>query len=238
MILTFEAADRAARLAEHPTFPSVIAEERLTTWDGFARKLVYRSAYDGRHEPENYGIHCAELILILERDGRAVEGGVMTGWHMPHNERAVAEHEASWLRDHPTYQPMHGLNGLHVGHHSPTPPRYWSDDDEWDHEGPTSTDCDITGGVCYFDCSGLAGNDFAVALAGEGWMAAWEMLRDWYRHSFLESDGIHYMGRVYTGFNSRTEGAPLWSAYTRGNWELERERRLRRREDAIATHGA
>lgn len=146
MILSFESADRAAKLAEHPTFPSVVAEERLTPWEGFDRKLVYRSAYDGRHEPENYGIHCAELILILERDGRAIEGGVMTGWHMPHNERAVIDAEVKWQLKEPGRSSLHGL--------------------------------------------------------------------------------------------SRTETAPLWSEYTTGHRELERERRLRRREDANAAASA
>jgi len=230
--LSFEAGERGQRIAAHPTFPAAEATERLEPWDGFERQMTYRSAYDGTGEPENYGIHSAELVLILKGEHGAIEGGVITGWHMPHVLDRIAVKERAWLLKHPGTPLLSGLSGLHVGHHSPRPPRYWAgyDDDDVHGEGPISTECPLTGGDCYFDSSGLAGENFAVALAGEGWQAAWNMLASWYDHTFLESDGTHYHGRIYTGWNSPTQDRPLWSEYTTGHRELERERRLKEKE--------
>lgn len=206
--LNFEAEQRGMRLKENPTFPAIRNTIDLPEWEGFRRAMIFVSAYDGRHEPQNYGVHCADFCFVLVGEHGAISFEMFTGWHLPHVAERIEE----------------GPTGAAVNRHSPRPPR-WAEADDW-VGGPN--DCDWTDtGKCYSDGSNLAGDDILVALVGEGWEAMWRELRSWYQHTFLNSDGSCYHGRIYTGHGSRTVDSPLWSAYTRGQLELERDRRIR-----------
>jgi hypothetical protein len=54
------------------------------------------------------------------------------------------------------------------------------------HEGqePMSSECDILGGTCYYDGSGLAADRLIPAFLERGTDAVWEKLTEWYTDRF------------------------------------------------------
>jgi hypothetical protein len=140
--------------------------ERITT--------VY-PAYDKRNpDPtKNYGIHSAELKMVLKGELGAVQFLLYTGWYLEHVARELysnqrRDYEYSYFTPQPA----------DLGYHSTTP-RY---------EGqPPSDECEyLEGKPCYYDGSSLNARKPYELLITLGSEAVWKYLEEYYIEKFGE----------------------------------------------------
>lgn len=128
-----------------------------------SREIEFTPAFDKRHpDPsKNYGIHGASMRWCLKGEHGAIQFVVFTDWHLPH----VTEE----LKAKGSFQePM----AADIGYHSHVP-RY---------EGQTllEQDCDVIGGPCYYDGSGLQAEEGLRLLITEGSEAVWRWMEEYY----------------------------------------------------------
>src|SRR5688572_4954779 len=105
------------------------------------RVVEFSPAFDKRHpDPkQNYGVHGVELRMVQVGEQGAVQFLLYTNWMLPHVEK---EQDSRW-HDHTLCHPM----PADLGYHSKVP--------TYEEQSMTDTDCKYTGGVCYYDGSGL-----------------------------------------------------------------------------------
>lgn len=145
--------------------------------NGFTRWVEFEDAYDKRNidSAKDCGIGAYMVRMVLARGPRAIQFYWSTGIHPQHIEdewRATGkDKEIGFL-----LKPM----GYDVGYHSPVPM----------YEGQTmlSNDCPITGGVCYYDGSGLQAMKMVELLFREGVDAVWGSLEARWADQFGESE--------------------------------------------------
>lgn len=129
-----------------------------------------RGAFDKRNpDPKkNYGIHSMELHFILKGPKGAVQFLVYTGMHLPHVEAELWGKRGEWNPFHPM--------GADIGYHSPHPV----------YEGQTAvhSDCQYTGGECYYDGTSLGADEFMPEFLAGGDSAVWAMLERRYHETF------------------------------------------------------
>lgn len=135
--------------------------------ENLQRIVKFSKAYDKRN-PEaskNYGVGGVNCWMILKGDKGAVQFAFSTGIYLPH---VLDEWEAKGYANKPM--------GFDVGYHSPTPM----------YEGQTENDnCDLLpNGKCYYDGSGLRGEDWFKIFMEEGDEAIWKLLEEDYKERF------------------------------------------------------
>ena len=131
------------------------------------RIVKFSKAYDKRNpEPsKNYGVGGVNCWMILKGDKGAVQFAFSTGIYLPH----VLD---EWEAKHYNPKPM----GFDVGYHSPAPM----------YEGQSEMDnCDLLpNGKCYYDGSGLRGEEWFRIFMEEGDEVIWKLLEEDYKERF------------------------------------------------------
>ena len=137
------------------------------------RRIEFYPAYDKR-DPDptkSYGIGSVMVRFLLIGERGAIQFLFSSGWVLPH---VAKEYEAMPGRNvADCLKPM----GFDLGYHSHTPM----------YEGQELQDenCDVLGGPCYYDGSGLAADEVLQILITEGHDAVWERLEQEYTRRFL-----------------------------------------------------
>jgi hypothetical protein len=138
-------------------------------------KIVeFNPAYDKRHSDpsKDYGVHGVDIKFVLKGEKGVTQFLLFTNWQLPHiTEKNLAKFNSP--RDiRLFFTPMPA--GL--GYHSKEPLPY--------HDTPTSTDCEYTGGDCYYDGSGLNAERVYDVLLHEGDKGVWRELELYYKDIF------------------------------------------------------
>ncbi len=140
---------------------------------GFERRIRFTPAFDRRNpDPsKNYGIHGMEMRFVLIGPKGATQFVIYTGWML----RAVQEE----LDNRPVYRDRpHSMchpQPADLGYHAYVP--------QYDGQQPIGDHCNLLGGSCYYDGSGLAAQDLYWRFVAEGEEAVWSTLRE--RHNEL-----------------------------------------------------
>lgn len=116
------------------------------------KRIQARLPFDRRDENpgNNYGIHGIDLWYILVGPHGAVQFAVSFPIYLPH-----VENERDWSERH-SFHRVHAREprGFDVGYHSPKPM----------YDDQTDMKCDILGGRCYYDGSGLTADEWAKEI--------------------------------------------------------------------------
>lgn len=140
--------------------PSVRVLEQAMP-DGSVRWLDISPAYDFRDFPGGYGIHGAEMIFGIRRNGVAVTWVIRTPFYLPQTRK--------YLENHYLGPEKYCFDGLgDVGYHSPVPLHQ----DQW-----STDECKWTGGKCYADGSALESQKLFNNLCENG--DVWSELEEW-----------------------------------------------------------
>ena len=134
-------------------------------------------AWDKRHSDpsKNYGIHGVNLRFALVGEKGATQFLVYTNWQLPHvTEELLAKsvNGASYSMLEVRFLPM----PADLGYHSRAKTEY----------GMHSEECDLLGGGCWYDGSGLEAERVFERLVREGDAAVWEELELFYVEQFGE----------------------------------------------------
>lgn len=115
----------------------------------FERITRVRLPFDRRHSDpsKNYGIHGLDVYFILKGEKGAAQFAVNFPVFLPHVER---EHEGKFPKIRKE------ILGIDVGYHSPVP--------TFEGQNAMRGDCDVIGGKCYYDGSGLRADDWVQEL--------------------------------------------------------------------------
>lgn len=131
------------------------------------RIVKFSKAFDKRSpEPsKNYGVGGVNCWMILRGEKGAVQFVFSTGIYLPH---ILDEWEVKGYVNKPM--------GFDVGYHSPTPM----------YEGQKQMDSCVLlpEGKCYYDGSGLRGNEWFKIFMEEGDEAIWKLLEEDYKDRF------------------------------------------------------
>ena len=119
----------------------------------FTRIIRFSMPFDKRHSDpsKNYGIHGMDNIYILVKDKKAVQFMICLPVYLDHVVEELS------LKPNPSFRVL----AADVGYHSPTP--------MYENQSVMGQ-CDIIGGECYYDGSGLH--------AEEVWQE-WQETGDW-----------------------------------------------------------
>lgn len=148
----------------------------------FTREIRLSPAWDKRNaDPgKDYGVHGVELQMYLRHARGTVQFVIYTGWMLPHvtdetTRRILLRAHARCLTIadlRVAYRPMPADRG----YHSPVP--------QFEGQEPIGSDCEFTGGVCYYDGSGLAAEKLYSLLVERGSAAVWEELEKYWNETF------------------------------------------------------
>ena len=145
--------------------------------NGFYRILTLTAPFDKR-DPDpskNYGIHGIDIRFELVKNHRAVQFVMMTPIHLPEVWEELKSNIKEKIRNgEHAYIPQ--LMGADVGYHSPEP--------IYEGQEPLTEDCTLTGGICYYDGSGLRAEEWKDIWLREGTDKIWEMLEEEWRSIF------------------------------------------------------
>ena len=138
--------------------------------------IKIKPAYDERHNPKgNYGIHGADLLIILKGEHGATQFMLYTNWHLPHVKDELLNKPCRDSLDiECRFLPM----PADLGYHSKTP--------TYEGQEPLTHDCELTGGDCYYDGSGLAAEGVYNTLVEKGSDAVFDILEKQYIDIFGE----------------------------------------------------
>lgn len=126
----------------------------------FARKVYFQPAYDRRdpNPSKNYGIHgvhiCFEVKNLEASEG--VTFSVSTNWQLPNVQAEIDSRPQDPRFPYLSHKPQ----PFGVDIHTKTP--------QYPNQTPARTTCELTGGVCYCDGSGLLGDSFFQTLVEKG----------------------------------------------------------------------
>lgn len=128
-------------------------------------------AYDKRNaDPEkNYGIHGVTLGMYLAGPEGAIQFVLFTNWQLPHVQIEIDQRRSY---DHTLCHPM----PADLGYHSKI--------SRYEGQAPIEQDCEWTGGVCYYDGSGLNADRIYQVLLVEGDAGVWRELEVEYQARF------------------------------------------------------
>lgn len=116
----------------------------------FEHSIKIIPAYD----TPKHGIHGADLWIKCIKGNQGVTLSIFTHWMLPHIQDRLNGHLDEGYKKY-TEVP----SGSFISYHSSTP----------QYEGQTaSLECNITGGICYSDGSGLLAEEFLTTLIAEG----------------------------------------------------------------------
>lgn len=151
--------------------------------DELERIFEITPAYDKR--AEGYGIHGAELRMIVKGERGAVQFVVYTNWQMPHivkdtiNKDYMMDATDISLKQNTALKVNFCPMPADLGYHSPKP--------MYEHQEPIGSNCPyIKGGVCYYDGSSLNAEPVFDLLVTKGSTAVWEYLEQCYKDKFVK----------------------------------------------------
>lgn len=124
-----------------------------------------------RTEPsKNYGITTMRGVFYLKGPKGAIQFMIGTEWGV----QSVRDHLAKFpMRDRDSYQKPTGWD---LGYHSHEP--------MYEGQDKMGDDCDVTGGVCYYDGSGLNADAMVEGFMAGGTEWLWPKLVEVYRNRF------------------------------------------------------
>lgn len=132
--------------------------ERFIEWfprpGGLERAVAFEPGYNDRGGP--YGVHGMDIRWMLRGPKGAVQFLMSTGW-VP-GEKGVP----------PQISDLYP-SGSDLGYHARVP--QWEGQEIYGHES-----CDVLGGRCYYDGSGLAARDLLREFTREGERVIWTAL--------------------------------------------------------------
>ncbi len=134
-------------------------------------------AYDKRHSDpcRNYGIHGADLRMILKGDLGAVQFVLFTNWHLPHVTEELLQKSTDKLDIKCRFLP----SPADLGYHSPKP--------MYEGQEIVSESCEcLDGKPCYYDGSGIEAEKIYNLLITEGSEAVWKLLEEKYTEMFVK----------------------------------------------------
>lgn len=124
---------------------------------GVTRQVLFEPGYSRRQE--GYGVHGMHIRFVMVAPAGAVQFTLNTGW-VPGEKmspRTADYYPSAW----------------DLGYHWPQP----------QYAGQTQMEeCDLLGGPCYYDGSGLNAEPVMEAFIRAGADAVWDALDDYYRH--------------------------------------------------------
>ena len=123
-----------------------------------------------------HGRHGVDLLAVLRQGNRAVQFKLYTMWHRPLTRPKVKDFHDKWSDRECLNAPI----PADLGYHSPEP--------RWEGQDPISTDCEYTGGACYYDGSSLNADPVFDRLTMEGDEGMWAALEDYFREVFGERE--------------------------------------------------
>lgn len=140
--------------------------------EDLTKTITFTPAFDKRSDDpkKNYGVHAVEMRWVVRGRLGAIQFLMYTGWHLPH---VAVELRTKQAPDFSFEAPI----AADLGYHSPVP-RYAD-------QKPMSRKCDILGGTCYYDGSGLHAQPIMDMLIEKGGDAVWDELCDYYRSTFI-----------------------------------------------------
>jgi hypothetical protein len=139
------------------------------------REIKFLRAFDKR-DPDpnkNYGIHGVDMTWYVKGVEGAVQFKVFTNWHMPKVRDEWIDRDRAG--DPPplcVVMPM----AADLGYHSPVA--------QYEGQEPVSDSCELLGGTCYYDGSGLNAQPVFDILITEGEEACWKALEKYYYETF------------------------------------------------------
>ena len=140
----------------------------------FERIVRFKPAYDKRNpEPsKNYGVHCADMFMVLKGSKGAIVFTVFTGWYLPST--------IDWWksRNLATVESVKGW-GADIGYHSKNPIREWQTDT---NKNESCQWCDNE--PCWYDGSGLQAQELFQKFVSQGEEIVWQTLEEWYHSEF------------------------------------------------------
>lgn len=140
------------------------------------RIIKFKPAYDERHNPKgNYGIHGADLLMIVKGIHGATQFVLYTNWHLPHVKNELLSKP---LRDSLDVECRFLPMPADLGYHSKTP--------IYEGQEPLTHNCKLTGGDCYYDGSGTAADSVYNTLVEKGSDAVFDILEKQYINIFGE----------------------------------------------------
>lgn len=139
--------------------------------------IEWQAAYDKRHTnpSKDYGIHGVTCRWFVRGPEGAIQFVIYTNWHLPKvrqetRERLRLGHDPY---NYVLYEPM----AADLGYHARTP--------QYKGQEPMRDDCEVIGGPCYYDGSGLYAEEFFDLLVAKGGEAVWDRLDAEYAERFL-----------------------------------------------------
>ena len=186
----------------------------------FTQIVEFSPAFDRRspNPREDYGIHGAELRMVLKGPEGAVHFVLYTNWMLPHVRRETHERilrHPDLIGLHCAYDPL----PADLGYHSPKPmfeghepmgaSRLDFDNKETlelesgcSIEIPKTvqtgsfTKCPYVDGPCYYDGSGLQAERIFEVLVSEGSDGVWRELRAYYDETFHGARATEHEPRI------------------------------------------
>jgi hypothetical protein len=140
------------------------------------RITKFKPAYDERHNPKgNYGIHGADLLMILKGEHGAVQFVVYTNWYLPNvRDELINKPIRDSLDIKCRFLPM----PADLGYHSKKP--------IYEDQELLTNDCELTGGDCYYDGTACGAESVYDVLVEKGSDAVWDILEERYIDVFGE----------------------------------------------------
>lgn len=141
------------------------------------RIVKFYPAYDKRDKnpSKNYGISGVKMGMYLKGKLGTIQFVVSTHWHLPHvQNELVKKNVGDALGLKCSFIP----SPTDLGYHSPKP--------LYEGQEPITENCEWTGGICYYDGSGLRADDVFKILVEKGDEDVWKFLEQEYIDRFGE----------------------------------------------------
>ena len=141
----------------------------------FERTVNVSPSYNWiRAEPsKNYGVTTCGMWFMLKGQKGAVQFHIGTVWaSLP-----VRQHLSQFKND---YDDPRVPSGYDLGYHSKEP--------MYEGHSAMKSDCELTGGECYYDGSGLAANRVVEGFLAGGTDWLWKKLEQYYNHRFYDAE--------------------------------------------------
>lgn len=137
----------------------------ITVPYGFTREVKFDAAYDKRslNPGKNYGVHGVHIYFTLRctTDGGGLTFSISTGWQLPHVAAELAVKHPKLMEPMAFSVDIHSLHSRYEVEHR--------------HEK-----CPVTGKHCYFDGSGILGDEFLQILIEGGDEVLWKKMEQQY----------------------------------------------------------
>jgi len=152
--------------------------------DNLQRIVEFSPAFDKRdpNPRKDYGVHGVELLMLVLGEKGAIQFKLITNWMLPHVQ--IEQDERTLQKAHTGLLDKYDLSALY--HPMPADLGYHSKVPIYEDQEPLTDDCKWTGGVCYYDGSGLNAEPVFELLLTKGSDAVWKLLEERYYEQFSD----------------------------------------------------